>query len=136
MKQVRSALVVAGNTATAGIKKNSPTMSLTFFLHCQKQLSHLHGCEINFNERGGNMSQITLTPGSNRNTPANIITLNNHTFYFSYETCIAYDGPNSREGARIKNRWGPTTGRHFNEMGVKEYPIVDGDEFEKIISNI
>ncbi len=59
-----------------------------------------------------------------RNTKAHIVELDNGTtLYFSYETIIAqrlHDGTQER----IANSWGPTTGRHFNEMGLRDWPVV------------
>ena len=58
-----------------------------------------------------------------RNTKAYIVTLDNTTeLFFSYETLIAV-----RQGAvrkRLANHWGPTTGRHFNELGCRDFEIV------------
>lgn len=77
---------------------------------------------------------IRLIKGSERNTRATIVTINEHTLYFSYSTCIAYRGPLG--SYRIANHWGPTTGRHFSEMDIKELPIVDDKSFETILSQI
>ena len=63
-----------------------------------------------------------------RSTPAHVVTLDDGThLYFSYETCIAQryfkDGDAVYE--RVANVWGPTTGRHFNEMGLRDWPVVE-----------
>jgi hypothetical protein len=73
------------------------------------------------------MPEIKLRNPTGRNTPAHIITIGEHDFYFSYETCIAYRGPLVH--CRIPNLWGPTTGRHIREMGVYNWPEVDADKF-------
>lgn len=77
------------------------------------------------------MARIRLSNPTGRNTKAHVVSIGEHNFYFSYETCIAYDGP--LVSARIPNSWGPTTGRHFRELGVANYPIVDSDDFDTII---
>lgn len=68
---------------------------------------------------------------------ANVFTNGEHIYYFSYETCVGYE----RHGAtgdsvrvRLKNRWSNTTGRHINKMGIKDFPIVDEDEFQAIVA--
>lgn len=62
------------------------------------------------------------------NTKAHTLHIGNHALHFSYETCVAYEGPLGR--ARIENHWGPTTGRHMRQLGVKDFPVVSDDEFE------
>jgi hypothetical protein len=37
------------------------------------------------------------------------------SLFYSYKTLIAVESVNGRW--RVPNHWGPTTGRHFNEMG-------------------
>jgi hypothetical protein len=60
-----------------------------------------------------------------------VVELGAHAFYFSYETCIAYAGPLGR--ARRANVWGPTTGRHFRELGCGGFPVVEADELDAIV---
>ena len=54
-------------------------------------------------------------------------TVGKHSFFFSYDTCVGYDGPDG--SFRISNLWGPTTGRHMKEMGVYDYLVVDQRDF-------
>ena len=57
------------------------------------------------------------------------------TFYFSYETVIAFRGP---DGLRVsENCWGPTTGKHLNwiDRGRKESRLSRRD-FEKELSEL
>lgn len=72
---------------------------------------------------------IVLTKGTNRNTPAHTIEIGDHTLFFSYQTLVGLTGRN-REGVYqrlvVENRWGPTTGRHMKEMGLR------GDYFEVV----
>ena len=77
------------------------------------------------------MKEVRLWNPTNRNTEARIVEIAHHRFYFSYQTCIAYQGPEGR--ARIENRWSTTTGKHFNEMGLKEWPIVPDADLEAMI---
>lgn len=73
------------------------------------------------------MIQIDSNPFG-RNTRAAVVTLSNGTeLLFSYSTCIAARHGTRR--ARLANSWGPTTGRHFNEFGAKDWPILGDTEF-------
>jgi hypothetical protein len=65
------------------------------------------------------------------NTKACVVEIGAHAFYFSYATCIAYAGPLGR--ARRANVWGPTTGRHFRDLGCGGFPVVGSDEMEALI---
>lgn len=70
------------------------------------------------------MTKITNPTG--RKTQAHTVTLDNGILmYFSYETLIAVHDPNQGFKARLPNRWGPTTGRHFKELGCANFPIVE-----------
>ena len=60
-----------------------------------------------------------------------MVELGAHSFFFSYATCIAYAGPLGR--ARRANAWGPTTGRHFRELGCGGFPVVEADELDAIV---
>lgn len=57
------------------------------------------------------------------NNKAHIVRLGGLWLYFSYETCIgmSYGG----ECIRCINKWGPTTGRHINQMGIRDYKEVE-----------
>lgn len=77
---------------------------------------------------------IALRKGSNRNTQCHEVCIGAHTFYFSYQTCVAYSGPCSKVNIRLANHWGPTTGRHMSDMGVKEWAVVSDEVFDDIIA--
>jgi len=85
---------------------------------------------------------IRLTNPTGRNTRAHIVTISipgriERGFFFSYETCIAYCGPDGNGGfamIRIPNRWGPTTGRHFRELGCDNFHEIPEDEFNLVVS--
>ena len=91
------------------------------------------------------MSSATITNPTGRNTKAYVVTIGGNQYFFSYETCIAFAG-NAKHSdehgggveyiqVRLKNHWGPTTGRHFNELGCKDFPEVDNALFAKIVDN-
>jgi len=80
------------------------------------------------------MANIYLRKGSDRNTQAYRLRINEHEFYFSYETCIAYSGPFGR--FRLPNYWGKTTARHINEMDLRNWPKVDRETMEKTLQSI
>ena len=77
------------------------------------------------------MTAARLHNPTGRNTKARVVEIGPHAFYFSYETCIAYAGPLGR--ARRANIWGPTTGRHFREMGCSGFPVVEADELAALV---
>lgn len=72
-----------------------------------------------------------LTNPTGRNTRACVVEIGPHAFYFSYQTCIAYAGPLG--AARRANVWGPTTGRHFRELGRGGFAIVEPDELDALV---
>ncbi len=75
-----------------------------------------------------------LLKGCDRETRAHRLDIGASSFYFSYETLIAYEGPSGR--FRIRNSWGPTTGRHFNDMGCGGFCVMGDEAFSSFISNI
>lgn len=75
--------------------------------------------------------EVSIRPGTSRNTRATIVQIGQHAFYFSYRTCVAYRGP--RGCARIENHWGPTTGRHLREMGVYDWQVLTDDAFKAFV---
>lgn len=68
---------------------------------------------------------MRLRNPTGRNTRAHVAEIGEHEFFFSYETCIAYRGPSYPRGIRIANSWGPTTGRHFHELGCADFDLVE-----------
>lgn len=75
--------------------------------------------------------EISLEKGSKRNTKCYIVHIGPHDLYFSYETLIGYDGPIGY--FRRENIWGPTTGRHINEMCLDNADIVDKNVFDRLM---
>ena len=72
------------------------------------------------------------TDPTGRNTKAIIIDTCDHQgrplrLFLSYDTVIAvrgYDVDGSDDCARRENDWGPTTGRHFRDLGCADFPTV------------
>lgn len=62
------------------------------------------------------------------------IHIKSHTFYFSYDTIIAYEGPRGR--ARLDNYWGQVTGKHMNQLKCKDFPIVNPDNFYAVLDEV
>lgn len=81
---------------------------------------------------------IRLHNPTGRNTQAHIVTINGNEFFFSYETCIAFRGTLKGEWRvlRLPNYWGPTTGRHFRELGCQHFELVSSDEFDMLLKGI
>lgn len=77
------------------------------------------------------MSAVRLSNPTGRNTRACVVELGPHALYFSYETLIAYGGPLG--AARRGNVWGPTTGRHFRELGCGGFPVVEADKLVALV---
>ena len=57
----------------------------------------------------------------------------NVRLFFSYRTLIGAEvytgGGTGSFRYRVRNYWGPTTGRHFREHGIDAWPVYDGDDF-------
>ena len=71
-----------------------------------------------------------------RKTQVHIVVIKDVKYYFSYETCIAAQGEFKGYARRIRvaNSWGPTTGRHFNELGCRDFEVLEDHVFNKIIN--
>lgn len=50
---------------------------------------------------------------------------------FSYETPIAYSSLHGRGWVVRENEWGPTTGKHLNEIEEDKSLRIPGDQFER-----
>lgn len=50
---------------------------------------------------------------------------------FSYQTAIAFN--DDRQRLRVRNTWGPTTGRHMNEANVRDYTEVSDKAFNEAL---
>ena len=77
-----------------------------------------------------------------RRTPCHVVAIDRGEsvakFFVSYETvmgvCGELDGKFFR--ARRHNHWGPTTGRHVNEMGIRDWPELPDDEFDELVHKL
>lgn len=73
------------------------------------------------------------------NPNATILTIGSRTWYFSYQTCVAYWDGTSFAGVdphkgmiRRQSNYSPTTAKHMSYMGVSEWPKVDDATFERL----
>ena len=80
-----------------------------------------------------------MTLSINRLNPnCTTFTVGNRTWYFSYQTCVAYQclgrflGDAYKSKLRISESPSPTTAKHMAYMGVADWPRVDDATFEKI----
>lgn len=74
---------------------------------------------------------LKFRKGSQRKTEAYEVTIFGVTAYISYETVIAFSSPGIGS-YRLKNTWGPTTGKHFVEMSCGDFDVLEPDEFETV----
>jgi len=89
------------------------------------------------------MASITNPTG--RKTQAHVVTIGANRYFFSYETCIAFHGIANHTPehggkpeiakVRLDNHWGPTTGKHFRELGCSNFDVVSPELFDKIVNN-
>jgi hypothetical protein len=78
---------------------------------------------------------LSFRHASRRNTKCYQIRLGGDSFYLSYETIIAaevHDGDEYRR-VRLDNSWGPTTGRHMNELEVRNYAVIEESEMQRLV---
>lgn len=62
------------------------------------------------------------------------VDIDTYTFYFSYETIVAYETPET--GLVVsENIWSVTTGRHLNSLNSKEDRILN-KEFDKQVTEL
>lgn len=61
-----------------------------------------------------------------RNTKAYTVCIGSVVLTFSYNTLVGFSAP--EEQGRCENVWGPTTGKHMDEMGCGNYPVVGNVE--------
>lgn len=66
--------------------------------------------------------------GIGRNTKAYETVIGPVTLYFSYNTLIGVH--TGTQFARRENHWGPTTGRHINEFGLRDAMIMSERDLE------
>lgn len=64
------------------------------------------------------------------NENAIAFTIGGSRWFWSYNTCVAYQGPEGR--ARRDHNYSTTTTRHLAYMGVADWPRVDDETFERL----
>lgn len=68
-------------------------------------------------------------PGQNQT----IVTIENHEFYFSYNTCVAVR--NEKGSFRIEPI-SKTTARHMTNLGIKDWPVITEEELNTYLPKI
>lgn len=64
-----------------------------------------------------------------------VVHIGNCSFWFSYETCIAFRTPAGT--TRIcENAWGPTTGKHLNWIDSDKAKRIPRTQFQSELSNV
>lgn len=58
------------------------------------------------------------------------------TFWFSYETCIAFNNRHTGEMIISKNYWGTTTGTHLNMIDTDKSKRIPNFEFNPKMENL
>ena len=59
-------------------------------------------------------------------------TIEGHTFWFSYRTCIAFK-PSGGDLIISQNEWGTTTGKHLNAINRDKGIRADRETFEGLL---
>lgn len=79
---------------------------------------------------------ISIINPTGRKTQAHIVTVHGNEYFFSYRTCIAFRGTSAGgyRKVRLANHWGPTTGRHFNELGCGNFEVVPDEQFAAVVN--
>jgi hypothetical protein len=73
--------------------------------------------------------------GHNYGAHTLVITVNGTRFWFSYDTVVAFEGPN---GLRVsENCWQQTTGKHLNWIdGGNKKSRLPSEQFEKELAEL
>lgn len=75
---------------------------------------------------------LELNKATKRNTQCHWVSLAGVRMLFSYSTVVAFQAQGKSFCRR--NDWGPTTGRHMNETGVRTWTeVADEKTFENMI---
>lgn len=83
--------------------------------------------------------KIMFRHATNRNTKCYRLVLGDVRLGISYDTVVSVAGPHHGNFtlARLRNSWGPTTGRHMRELGCSEYAVIDDeDEFQELVQSM
>jgi hypothetical protein len=81
------------------------------------------------------MVPLSILP-SKRDTPATVVRVFGVDVLFSYTTAVACNVP-GKAAFRMKNYWGPTTGRHLSEWGFMTpgVEVLEMPEFEQRLAD-
>jgi hypothetical protein len=75
---------------------------------------------------------VGFSKASNRRTESYELRIGHYDFLISYETIVAV---RCMEGHyKLKNIWGPTTGRHINEYGGRDWPVISHEEMHGFVN--
>lgn len=77
------------------------------------------------------MSTVDFRLALNRNTKCYRLRIGGLHLCISYDTIIAAQFGN--KFLRRDNEWGKTTGRHMNELGVREWQVGTEEEIETLV---
>lgn len=71
---------------------------------------------------------VRFSKATNRRTESYELYIGHYAFLISYETIVAV---RCMEGHyKLQNVWGPTTGRHINEYGGRDWPVITLEEMQ------
>ena len=62
---------------------------------------------------------------------AHVVGIGDHRFYFSYETCVAYESPGLK--VRTAKHYSRTTTKHLSQMGVADFPALEDELFRAAV---
>lgn len=74
-------------------------------------------------------------PTIQRETNYTVVQVGIITFWFSYDTCIAFQVQGQEPVVR-QNVWGATTGKHLNRVSDDKANRVDKDTFERLYKQV
>jgi hypothetical protein len=68
------------------------------------------------------------------NNKAHVVSIDDINIYYSYATIIGVTSATFK--GRLVNSWGPTSGKHFNQLCINTLPIVTADEIEAFLKSV
>ena len=63
-----------------------------------------------------------------------LVTIGPRQYYFSYQTCIAFQDFTDGRKYRSANSYSVTTAKHMGQMGVKDWPQLSEEQFAEEIA--
>ena len=55
------------------------------------------------------------------------------TFYYSYNTCVAFKAAGDMIGVKLDHKFSVTTSKHMGKMGCGGFPAVSAKKFAEVI---